>query len=214
MKAIYDSGIPIDFKGSMVLKACLLEAGYTEEIRHTVDIDANWYSEMAPTAEQMTASLQKALANSGSKRFLEEHREEITLHKAAKAAFNQLSATQRKGKAKIPTIKQPNQEYAQVLSGKKRPMLSTGKPGSRCRIFSSPGKMLRQFGEWSRKNRKSAGSRNNSIILTDDIAPVQHHRIVAAVPGLLCVTNLFQSHFEYWWFLSSVANTSRQAVSE
>ena len=28
MKAIYDSGIPVNFKGSMVLKACLLEAGY------------------------------------------------------------------------------------------------------------------------------------------------------------------------------------------
>jgi len=61
MKAIYDSGIPIDFKGSMVLKVCLLEAGYHEEIRHTVDIDANWYSDDSPTAEQMTESLQKAL---------------------------------------------------------------------------------------------------------------------------------------------------------
>ena len=29
MKAIYESGIPISFKGSMVLKACLHEAGYT-----------------------------------------------------------------------------------------------------------------------------------------------------------------------------------------
>ena len=28
MKAIYESGIPISFKGSMVLKACLMEAGY------------------------------------------------------------------------------------------------------------------------------------------------------------------------------------------
>ena len=28
MKAIFDSGIPVSFKGSMVLKACLLEAGY------------------------------------------------------------------------------------------------------------------------------------------------------------------------------------------
>lgn len=65
MKAVYDSGIPIDFKGSMVLKACLLEAGYTEEIRHTVDIDANWYSETAPAAEQMTASLQNALREGG-----------------------------------------------------------------------------------------------------------------------------------------------------
>jgi hypothetical protein len=65
MKAIYDSGIPIDFKGSMVLKACLIEAGYHEEIRHTVDIDANWYSDSPPTAEQMTDSLQKALEKAG-----------------------------------------------------------------------------------------------------------------------------------------------------
>ena len=28
MKAIFDSGIPVSFKGSMVLKACLIEAGY------------------------------------------------------------------------------------------------------------------------------------------------------------------------------------------
>ena len=28
MKAIYENGIPIDFKGSMVLKACLLGSGY------------------------------------------------------------------------------------------------------------------------------------------------------------------------------------------
>lgn len=53
MKAIYDSGIPISFKGSMVMKAYLMEAGYTEETRHTVDIDANWYLDTAPTKEQM-----------------------------------------------------------------------------------------------------------------------------------------------------------------
>lgn len=61
MKAIYDSGIPISFKGSMVLKACLLEAGYSEEMRHTVDIDANWNADTPPSAGQMTESLQKAL---------------------------------------------------------------------------------------------------------------------------------------------------------
>lgn len=65
MKAIFDSGIPISFKGSMVLKACLLEAGYTEETRHTVDIDANWNSDIPPSAVQMTASLQRALERSG-----------------------------------------------------------------------------------------------------------------------------------------------------
>lgn len=48
----------------MVLKACLLEAGYSEDTRHTVDIDANWNSEAPPTAGQMTASLQRALEKS------------------------------------------------------------------------------------------------------------------------------------------------------
>lgn len=65
MRAIYDSGIPMNFKGSMVLKACLLEAGYEEATRHTVDIDANWYSDTAPSAEQMVESLQKALRSCG-----------------------------------------------------------------------------------------------------------------------------------------------------
>ena len=65
MKAIYDSGIPMSFKGSMVLKACLMEAGYPEEIRHTVDIDANWNSETPPSAEQMVESLQKAITKTG-----------------------------------------------------------------------------------------------------------------------------------------------------
>lgn len=61
MKTIYDSGIPVSFKGSMVLKACLLEAGYSDETRHTVDIDANWNSDTPPSAEQMVDSLQKAI---------------------------------------------------------------------------------------------------------------------------------------------------------
>ena len=65
MKAIYDSGIPVSFKGSMVLKACLIEAGYTEETRHTVDIDGNWYSDVLPTAEQMVSSLQRAVDVAG-----------------------------------------------------------------------------------------------------------------------------------------------------
>ncbi len=65
MKAIYDSGIPVSFKGSMVLKACLLEAGYFDETRHTVDIDGNWNSDTPPSAGQMVESLEKALAKSG-----------------------------------------------------------------------------------------------------------------------------------------------------
>lgn len=65
MKAIYDSKIPINFKGSMVLKACLMEAGYSDETRHTVDIDANWYSDTAPTAKQMVDSIQNAIRSNG-----------------------------------------------------------------------------------------------------------------------------------------------------
>lgn len=65
MKAIYDSGVPVNFKGSMVLKACLLEAGYTEDTRHTVDIDANWFTEVPLTKEQLEYSIQKAITDSG-----------------------------------------------------------------------------------------------------------------------------------------------------
>ncbi len=65
MRAIYDSGIPISFKGSMVLKACLMEAGYMEDTRHTVDIDANWNSDTAPSGEQMMNSLQNVLKKNG-----------------------------------------------------------------------------------------------------------------------------------------------------
>ena len=45
----------------MVLKACLMNVGFKEEIRHTQDIDANWYSATPPTAEQMDESLTGAL---------------------------------------------------------------------------------------------------------------------------------------------------------
>ena len=65
MKAIYESGIPISFKGSMVLKAFLLVAGYSEETRHTVDIDGNWNSDSPPSADQMISSLQAAVRSEG-----------------------------------------------------------------------------------------------------------------------------------------------------
>ncbi len=65
MKAIYASGIPVSFKGSMVLKAYLLESGYSKDTRHTVDIDANWHSDTPPTMEQINESFQKALDQGG-----------------------------------------------------------------------------------------------------------------------------------------------------
>lgn len=49
----------------MVLKACLMESGYSEETRHTVDIDANLYSDTPPTDEQIAESINNALVNGG-----------------------------------------------------------------------------------------------------------------------------------------------------
>lgn len=49
-----------------------------------------------------------------SKKFFEEHREEIQLHKAAKEAFNQLGAT------KVPKVKDLNEEFHQLLTEKKK----------------------------------------------------------------------------------------------
>lgn len=48
-----------------------------------------------------------------SRKFFEAHREEITLHKTAKQAFDEL------GVKKIPKVKELSAEYAEILSGKK-----------------------------------------------------------------------------------------------
>ena len=48
-----------------------------------------------------------------SKKFFEAHREELTIHKAAKQAFDEL------GVRKIPKVKELSAEYAEILSGKK-----------------------------------------------------------------------------------------------
>ena len=48
-----------------------------------------------------------------SKKFLDAHREEITLHKAAKAAFDEA------GMKKLPRVKELDAEYAELLIKKK-----------------------------------------------------------------------------------------------
>ena len=61
-----------------------------------------------------TKDIYKQYRNSGySKKFFEEHREALTLHKAAKEAFSKI-------KGKIPSIRELNQEYEQVLKEKKK----------------------------------------------------------------------------------------------
>ena len=62
-----------------------------------------------------TRSTYKEYRKAGySKKFLEAHREEITLHKAAKAAFDEL------GVGKLPKVKELSIEYAEVLTAKKQ----------------------------------------------------------------------------------------------
>ena len=48
-----------------------------------------------------------------SKKYLEAHREEITLHKAAKAAFDEA------GLQKLPKVKELDAEFAELLTQKK-----------------------------------------------------------------------------------------------
>ena len=48
------------------------------------------------------------------------------LHQAAKEAFNELNVK------KLPTIKELQTEYAQLLADKKRPTPSTGRPAPPC----------------------------------------------------------------------------------
>ena len=49
-----------------------------------------------------------------SRRFYEEHREEITLHQAAKKAFDEW------GKKKLPTVKELSERYSEMLAKKKK----------------------------------------------------------------------------------------------
>ena len=61
-----------------------------------------------------TRSTYEAYRKAGySKKFFEAHREELTLHKAAKQAFDEL------GVKKLPKVKELNAEYAELFAGKK-----------------------------------------------------------------------------------------------
>lgn len=56
-----------------------------------------------------------------SKKFYEAHRDEITLHKAAKEAFSKLPD------GKIPKVKDLNEEFARLLSEKRQLTVNTRK---------------------------------------------------------------------------------------
>ena len=64
-----------------------------------------------------------------SKKFREEHEEEILLHQAAKNAFDEM------GVKKLPKVKELQTEYAKCWKKRKRPMPSTGVPVRKCGSF-------------------------------------------------------------------------------
>lgn len=69
-----------------------------------------------------TRKVYEAYRKSGySRKFFEEHREEIQIHKAAKQAFDQLS------ERKVPSRQLLNEEFHRCLSEKKKPIQSTAR---------------------------------------------------------------------------------------
>lgn len=83
-----------------------------------------------------------------SRKFFEEHRESITIHKAAKDAFNKL------GLKKLPRVKELSAEYAEVLAKRRLRILSIAKPVSRCRNYSLPKRSQPWFWKRSKRFRK------------------------------------------------------------
>ena len=107
--------------------------GSIEEMQERVDVATAHYHELGDSIKASekrlaeiavlkahiinyakTRPVYDAYRNSGySKKFLEAHREQITLHKAAKAAFDETSLK------KLPKVKELDAEYAALLSQKK-----------------------------------------------------------------------------------------------
>ena len=92
--------------------------GSIEEMQERVDAATARYHELGDSikaAEKRMAELAVLRAHiiNYSRKFLEAHREEITLHKAAKAAFDEA------GLKKLPKVKVLNTEYSELLTQKK-----------------------------------------------------------------------------------------------
>lgn len=92
-----------------------------------------------------------------SREFLEEHREEITLHRAAKQAFNEA------GISKLPKVKGLNVEYAQVLEDKKKAYAEYHKSKEEMQEFLRARKNIEDFLENSTKIEKGKAKRENEI---------------------------------------------------
>ena len=87
-----------------------------------------------------------------SKKFLEAHREEIELHKAAKAAFDEADLK------KLPKVKDLNVEYFELLYPKEKQRIrSIAKPKKKCRNWFAHRKMWN--GSLQKKSRRTKQNR-------------------------------------------------------
>ena len=95
------------------------KAAKRDELLSSIQSSEQRFAEIAALKKHIinyskTRSTYEAYRKAGySRKFFEAHREELTLHKAAKEAFDEL------GVKKLPKVKELNAEYAELLSGKK-----------------------------------------------------------------------------------------------
>lgn len=91
-----------------------------DDLHSSIQKDENRLTELAALKKHIvnyskTRHAYEEYRKSGySKKFLDNHREEISLHKAAKQAFDEL------GVSKIPRVKELSAEYAEILTAKKQ----------------------------------------------------------------------------------------------
>ena len=109
-----------------------------------------------------TKEIYVAYRKSGySKAFFEAHREEITLHKAAKQAFSEL------GVEKLPTVKQLNEEFAEFLAKKKEAYREYRKAKQEMTDFATAKYDIERFlnleKEEERRQQEKAKSREESL---------------------------------------------------
>ena len=83
-----------------------------------------------------------------SKKYLEAHREEITLHKAAKAAFDEA------GLQKLPKVKELDAEFAELLTKRKLPTRTTARHEMRCKNWFGHRKTWNDFSREKRTPSK------------------------------------------------------------
>lgn len=87
-----------------------------------------------------------------SKRFLEAHREEIAIHKAAKEVFDRING-------KIPKIKELNEEYAKVLQEKKDNYSGYKKARKEMKDYQTAKYNIERFLEAEERDEKSIKKR-------------------------------------------------------